>query len=165
MTQLILAREMALGNGTRPQGFLLGECRVPLSDIRATAVTGEPSEKDLGLITPEEGVEMREIINALRAPDLVTDEPVEEQAEPERPQGATPIPEEEPQTWRKLPVERLALEPKVHEFLRDSGLLTLGQLDDYGKQNQGLTKIKGIGESTEKQIASAMAAVLEVDRK
>lgn len=165
MASIFLTREMALGNGTRPRGFLLGSCRGDLAELCGAVTTGELREEDMDGIRPAEGVELVEVLTALRNPQLVTDDETEDPvAGWQRGSGQPPpVKEDDKPTWRDLPVERLAVPDTTHGFLREAGIKTLGELDSYAEKHRGLTDIKGIGRSTEEQIAAAMKAVFGKD--
>lgn len=62
--------------------------------------------------------------------------------------------------WKQAAVSTLALKPEVVKVLADNGLATIEQVLTYARDNEGLTKLNGVGEATEKVIEAAIQAVM-----
>lgn len=58
--------------------------------------------------------------------------------------------------WRAKSLTDLGLDTRTVNALNDAGLKTAGEVADYGDKNDGLTKITGIGTSTQQDIQKAL---------
>jgi hypothetical protein len=57
------------------------------------------------------------------------------------------------------PVEDLDVDPRVHAALRAANLTNVQQVLEYGRANDGLQTIEGVGEASERQIQEAIDAL------
>lgn len=62
--------------------------------------------------------------------------------------------------WKQTPVDQIGLEPKVVEVLQANDLGTVEQVLVYGRDNQGLTSINGVGDATAQQIQLAIEKLM-----
>lgn len=151
---IYLTREVALGNGTRPAGYLIGT---------------EHGDQ----VMPADGVEPVEIQNLVRNPDLMTTEAPAVYSGPESihvPEAGELTLDGQPgidlssrAEWRAIPTGQIpGLDPAHAQLLIGHQLNTAGEIVDYGQAHKGLTDLKGIGKSTASAITGCLARLLQV---
>lgn len=161
MYSIRLTKEIALGNGTRPKGSHLGMSAMPLGELIGIAMSGDNATL-LASIERCDGVIPCEIITALTNAELVTSEEPETRRVSPPPDHASPDPVTQvTEPWHPLPVERLAVEPRIIAILRRNNILTLLDLHAYAEANSGLTAINGIGRATEIQLAASLREIIK----
>lgn len=150
MWQINCISSIALGNGTRPRGFVFGiiESEEHVAAAIEAAQMGD-CEVVCELVAAEEGVDRVEILSALRTyagggPIQIVD--------PSRPEKDAK-PSDDP---RSLSIEDLELTPGVVRSLHDAGITTVGELIAFGDANEGFTSVEGIGASGEAKIIAAL---------
>lgn len=167
-----ITRNLALGNGTRPKGFVLGD-----TDTKDPAkVTPKNTKLAAGVLPVEletlmENQQYMLVDGDLPKPDDDLVDPFAMQTKPNYvppPESKTVAQEEsesevEPddQAKRALPIADLGLKAQQSKPLVDAGLDTVGKLIDFAEENNGLTTISGVGEPTEKAVAEALQKLFE----
>lgn len=82
----------------------------------------------------------------------------------------TPEPTDEPETaepsepkagdWKQTPVDQLGLSDEITQRLLAAELVVVADVLAYGAANKSLTKLKGIGEASEKAIQQAIGKLV-----
>lgn len=187
--KIYLNKNVALGNGTRPKGFLLGES--------TAATVAEITQENTALA---EGVNQVEWINAMANPDLLTHvaplaavpavvdavytppqptappmpsepsfDPASEDpfADIDPDKGSEPSESNEsesevviPESVRSQPVAALKPPKGVAKILADAGIKTVGELQDYADSHAGLSEL-GVTSEQEKEILAAFDKLLQ----
>jgi DNA-directed RNA polymerase alpha subunit len=156
--QVKLNQQIALGNGTRPLGFVLGET-TDIHQAHLDAMDGKLENFELA-----EGVKPSEALVALQSYEQVVDfdldrEPRDFSSDPEPPQKREEKKSEEAdepividEAFSNRPIEQTKLSPAVRSTLIKSRIFTLGDLLEFGDKHSGFQKIEGIGEKSETEI-------------
>lgn len=154
---------LALGNGTRRQGFCLADvdCDEPQAVLDAAFNSLSRSLdvlRKVCAVEPREGVEPVEILTLLRNSHQCELRPAPTPVaggsrEPSETRSGDDGPSVE---LRSTPIADLKLPKPIREALEAAGLKTAGDVVDYGEANQGLTKIEGIREPTEAKVVEAL---------
>lgn len=69
-----------------------------------------------------------------------------------------------PNAWRSIPIEQLGLKAALQAKLIDSGISTIGQLEDLRASHDGLKSIKGVGQAKADAIEEAVLNWLTKNR-
>ncbi len=155
---LVTKIEQALGNGTRPAGFVFGTFQGDAIDAGELASSVWHSPEAVNSIVPSEGVIRGELISACNSVGTSC-AVVDQDAVP-----AVPPPKihESPAAadLASIPVDSLDLPEGTRSALMDAAGSTLADLQAFGNANDGFTSIPGIGPEKETAIMAAIKAKL-----
>lgn len=108
-----------------------------------------------GVPVDESDIPEGSIARMLRLGQLVPEEDFAADP-PEQDAGTTG---DKPGDWKNLPVTVMDIPETAKKALVENGLTTVSKVLDYGDANGGLTKINGIGESSEAAVLKAIEAL------
>ena len=149
MWQIQSMSAIALGNGTRPRGFVFGLVE---GEDQITAAVEAAQNADFGvvaeLVTPEDGVAVEELVNALRTSVVGGPVQIVDPSRPEKSDSASDA--------KQIRTEDLELTPGVMRSLIEAGLNTVGDIIAFADANEGLQSIDGIGEAAEAKVVAAL---------
>ena len=159
MKNLIADWEVAFGNGTRPSGFELASVEfngenTPY-DLHREVRNNKPlDELESASVTLNDGVEYIELKNALANPNHVRWQDDDEQP-------AEPL---EPGDWRNIEVgDAVTWSKDIKSKLTDAGLDTLGDVEAYVNENEGLESISGLGPIQQETVLDTLSLHLETN--
>lgn len=176
MKTITLIRQASLGDGTRQAGFVLGECK-DFAKAAELATDSTAKFKDFGFDLAE-GVSEREARCVLNNGSLVR------VGDPEPDPGGGvdsnlsfggfgSTPGGDPLAWRSLALAEATddkgqpiVEPALAEGLAtlNPPIVTFGQLNDFGSENGGFTKLSGVGDARNLALQSALLKVIPEDQ-
>lgn len=162
--KLYLKRSAALGNGTRPAGFCIGESSA--KDVADLVLMDRNKVGRAFRLSP--GVEASELVNFLANEDLISTEAPEVYSGPDSinvplREASNPKKSDTPPaaTWRDTPIAGVAgLANHEKILLAKANIKTLGELDDFGQKNTGLLAL-GITPEAEKAILDVVGPLCE----
>ena len=146
--KLTARRKCSFGNGTRKPGFEFGTFEIN------GGVTTYEFEKELILPKPfanlktgsvklAEGVKEREFSMAFRNGTMTLRTGGEEEAEPI--------------DYTEILVDETGLSESIKTALINAGLKTLGDVETYANDNEGLQTVSGIGEASESEVIELLS--------
>jgi len=146
--KLTARRKCSFGNGTRKPGFEFGTFEIN------DGVTPYEFEKELILPKPfedlktgsvelAEGVKEREFSMAFRNGTMTLRTGSEEKAEPV--------------DYKTISVDETGLSDSIKKALDAAGLKTLGDVESYANEHEGLQSISGIGEASELEVIDLLS--------
>lgn len=149
---------IGLGNGTRERGEVLGYVSLhegrTVADLLAAAYDDLELPADIELVEGVDRTEMNMVLRNQHLVDFVAPTPVDASPDGDSPEDAA-----HPVNLFDRTVSSLELDEQIKERLTAANLHTVGDVIDYGADNEGLTSIEGIGKSSEKKIQAAIQAL------
>lgn len=153
---LVTKIEQALGNGTRPAGFVFGTFQGDALDAGELAASVWHSPEAVESIVPSEGVIKGELISACNSVGTSC-AVIDQDAVPPPPKIHEPPAETD---LASIAVDSLDLAEGVRKALIDAVGSTVADLQAFADANNGFTSIPGIGPEKETSIMEAIKAKL-----
>ena len=156
--EIRLIRPLALGNGTRKAGFVLGNL-----DATPAVMISLNCDQFVERMKPADGVTEAE----LRLVYLNLATSIEIDAAPPEPKTIEVVEDDDfeqaVESWRSIPIKDLKLDRRVAAILKKNKLKTVGDLTDYATENDGFLNLTGIGSSTEETLINKLAGIVPVE--
>ena len=155
--KLVARRKCAFGNGTRNPEFVFGTFEInkgvkPFDFERELILTNPLSDLKSGEVKLAEGVTAREFVSAFRngTHTLRLDSGSKAKGEKSKTK-------KEPDDFRGILVADSDLTPAIKDSIDKAGIKSLGDLLDFGDENEGFQSIDGIAEASENQIVELLS--------